>query len=63
MLIIIIYRCWYSLPKSENQKLDDFVKKHMPYGFITCNNYMRHKTIMISPYLLKSYIPDIKIHK
>mmetsp|Transcript_533 Transcript_533/g.560 ORF Transcript_533/g.560 Transcript_533/m.560 type:complete len:561 (-) Transcript_533:164-1846(-) len=54
---------WYALPTSEAPKLEKFAKQHFPEGFSKCKEYLRHKTIMISPYLLKQHIPDLKIHK
>jgi jumonji domain-containing protein 2 len=54
---------WYCLPRTENHKLEEFAKKCFPDGFQRCREFMRHKSIMISPYILKKMIPDLKIHK
>mmetsp|Transcript_28652 Transcript_28652/g.25620 ORF Transcript_28652/g.25620 Transcript_28652/m.25620 type:complete len:466 (+) Transcript_28652:232-1629(+) len=54
---------WYSLPPSERPKLEAFAKQYFPDGFNKCKEFMRHKTTMINPYLLKQKIPDLKIHK
>jgi len=54
---------WYSLPREETPKLEAYAKQHFPEAFSKCKEYLRHKTIMISPYVLKSKIPDLKINK
>lgn len=54
---------WYCIPTSENKKLEDFAREHFGEGFAKCKDYLRHKTTMINPYLLKQKIPDLKIHK
>jgi len=53
----------YCLPASEGPKLEAFARKHFPDGFARCSEFLRHKTIMISPYLLKQKIPNLIIHK
>lgn len=54
---------WYCLAPSEQKKLEDFTRQYFPEGFGKCKEFMRHKTVMINPYLLKQKIPDLKIHK
>jgi jumonji domain-containing protein 2 len=54
---------WYCLPASEGKKIEDFARTHFPEGFNKCKEFLRHKTIMIHPYILKQKIPDLKIHK
>jgi len=54
---------WYCMPLSESPKLEAFAKQHFPEGFGKCKEFLRHKTILINPYLLKQKIPDLIIHK
>eukprot|EP01017_Pseudomicrothorax_dubius_P024042 TRINITY_DN2558_c0_g1_i2.p1 TRINITY_DN2558_c0_g1~~TRINITY_DN2558_c0_g1_i2.p1 ORF type:complete len:340 (-),score=53.17 TRINITY_DN2558_c0_g1_i2:109-1128(-) len=54
---------WYALPVSEGPKLEKFTRERFPDAFAKCPDYLRHKTLMISPYVLKKHIPDLKIHK
>jgi len=54
---------WYCIPTSESHKLENFAKQYFNEGFSRCKEFLRHKTIMINPYLLKQKIPDLIIHK
>jgi len=54
---------WYSLPREETPKFEAFARHQFPESFSKCKEYLRHKTLMISPYVLKAKVPDIKIHK
>lgn len=56
-------RFWYCMPLSEAKKLEDFAKSYYGEGFGKCKEFLRHKTIMVHPYLLKQHIPDLKIYK
>ena len=51
------------MPESEATKFESFAKECFPDGFNKCNEFLRHKTVMINPYLLKKNIPDLKINK
>jgi len=51
------------MPLSETPKLENFARQHFPEGFSKCKEFLRHKTILINPYLLKQKIPDLIIHK
>jgi len=51
------------MPLSESPKLENFARQHFPEGFGKCKEFLRHKTILINPYLLKQKIPDLIIHK
>jgi jumonji domain-containing protein 2 len=54
---------WYCIPLSESPKLENFAKQYFIEGFSKCKEFLRHKTILINPYLLKQKIPDLIIHK
>jgi len=56
-------KLWYCLPVSESHKLEEFAQSQFPESFKRCKEFIRHKTFMISPYILKQKYPDIKIHK
>lgn len=56
-------RFWYALPRDQGFKLEEFAKKQFLEGFARCPEYLRHKTTIIAPAILKTMIPDLKIHK
>lgn len=51
------------MPMSEAKKLEDYARSYFEEGFSKCKEFLRHKTIMIHPYLLKQKIPSLKIYK
>lgn len=54
---------WYGISRADYKKFENFVKNRMPERFLECNELLRHKTVLINPYLLKTILPDIKIIK
>jgi [histone H3]-trimethyl-L-lysine9/36 demethylase len=54
---------WYCLGRDEGPKLEGFLRRHFSDGFSKCSEFMRHKTTLVNPYLLKKEIPDLVIHK
>jgi len=54
---------WYCISAQDYKKFDAYVKNKYPEAFLNCPEYLRHKTILVNPYLLKEYNPNIKIHK
>ncbi len=60
---LLIIRFWYCIPLSESHKLENFAKQYFVEGFSKCKEFVRHKTVLINPYLLKQKIPDLIIHK
>ena len=54
---------WYGIPRSESHKLEKFIKDSFPENMAKCSEYLRHKTIIVNPYLLLQQIPDLKIAK
>ncbi|CAL9738337.1 DNA damage-responsive transcriptional repressor Rph1p [Monosporozyma servazzii] len=44
---------WYSIPQDQLSKFESFVKDQFPSEFRSCHEFLRHKTILISPQLLK----------
>lgn len=54
---------WYGIGKADYKKFENFVKTRFPELFVECNEFMRHKTLMINPYLLKKMMPELKIIK
>lgn len=44
---------WYSIPQNELPKFESFVKDQFPTEFRSCHEFLRHKTVLISPQLLK----------
>jgi len=54
---------WYCIPRHEEAKLESFAKTHFADSYSKCNEFMRHKTVLINPYILKNHYKDIEIHK
>ena len=51
--INFLNRFWYSLPENLCDKFKEYCKKIFPDGFSKCPEFLRHKTILINPYILK----------
>lgn len=57
-------KLWYCIAAEEAHKLEQFARQHFSDSFSKCPEYLRHKTVMISPYVLKQrYRGDITIYK
>ena len=54
---------WYVIGREDGVKLEEICKKYLPDSFNKCPEYLRHKTTMINPYILKKLCPDIRIEK
>lgn len=54
---------WYVLGRNEGPKLEGFLRRFFSDGFSKCPEFLRHKTTLANPYLLKKAIPDLVIHK
>eukprot|EP01015_Nassula_variabilis_P037567 TRINITY_DN9970_c0_g1_i3.p1 TRINITY_DN9970_c0_g1~~TRINITY_DN9970_c0_g1_i3.p1 ORF type:complete len:332 (+),score=49.32 TRINITY_DN9970_c0_g1_i3:65-1060(+) len=54
---------WYSIHPKDSAILEEYAKKNFLEGFSKCSEYLRHKTILINPYLLKQKYPHITMHK
>lgn len=54
---------WYGISRADYKKFENFVRNRIPENFIECGQFLRHKTTLINPYLLKSWMPDIKLIK
>lgn len=48
-------KMWYSVPKSEHEKLEKLAKKLARKLKDKCNLYLRHKCLLIPPSLLKKH--------
>ncbi|KAK5773645.1 hypothetical protein RI543_004953 [Arxiozyma heterogenica] len=44
---------WYSIPQEDLTKFESFIKEQFPNEFKSCHEYLRHKTILVSPQLLR----------
>lgn len=47
------YKFWYIIPGSQREKLETLVNRLAKDSNITCNNFIRHKSLMIPPSVLK----------
>ena len=45
------------------RKFENFVKRKFPFKSLECSVFLRHKNILIDPYLIKKEMPEIKIKK
>jgi jumonji domain-containing protein 2 len=54
---------WYCIARDEGWKLEHLVKSHFADNFTKCSEFLRHKTIVVSPYHLLNHYKDIKISK
>ena len=46
-------RFWYGIPQEDGVKFDEFAKKCFPEGYSQCTEFLRHKTYLINPLLVK----------
>lgn len=46
-------KIWYFVPESENKKIETLANKFGEKVRTTCNNFIRHKTLMIPPTVLR----------
>ena len=56
-------KLWYSIAKKDFKKFEKFVKDLFPIQFMECNQYLRHKTLLINPYFIKESCPNISVTK
>lgn len=56
-------KLWYTISPEHQKKFERWVKLHHPQGFVQCSQFLRHKTTLVNPYLLKAEIPDLLINK
>ncbi|KAM3138393.1 hypothetical protein pb186bvf_009479 [Paramecium bursaria] len=54
---------WYCVPESDSYLLEKYAKSIYGDHFNKCSEYLRHKTTVINPYLLKEKCPQIRISK
>ncbi len=54
---------WYCVSSKDVKKVESYVKSKYPEAFVECPQYMRHKTVLINPYLLKEWNQNISITK
>merc|ERR1712232_633939 len=45
---------WYVIPEKERNRFEQFCTSHFPELYKQCKQFLRHKTTMISPSVLKS---------
>ena len=56
-------KVWYTIARKDYKKFQQFVKNIFPREFLECSEYLRHKTIVINPYFIREYMPNITITK
>ena len=54
---------WYSIPQNQHHILEKEANKLFGDQFAKCSEYLRHKTTVINPYILKQKYPELKISK
>lgn len=45
---------WYAISESDNEKFENLIKKHFSEQLKKCDQYIRHKSILINPEVLLS---------
>ena len=62
-------KVWYGVSRrvafnsQDHRKFENYVKQKYPFKSLECNQFIRHKTFLVDPYLIRKERPDIKIHK
>lgn len=54
---------WYHIGRKDYKKFENFVKNCLPEKLLECSQFLRHKTIVINPYFIREYLPDIVLKK
>ena len=54
---------WYFVAAKDQKKFEVYMKSKYPQAFVECPQYFRHKTLVVNPYLVKDYNPQITISK
>lgn len=54
---------WYGIAKTDYKVFENFLKSRYPELFIDCPEFLRHKTLLVNPYKLKQWLPELKIIK
>jgi jumonji domain-containing protein 2 len=54
---------WYSIPQNQHHIIEKEANKLFSEHFAKCPEYLRHKTTVINPYILKQKYPELKITK
>lgn len=54
---------WYFISPEDRFRFEKYVKGKYAEAFLECPQYFRHKTIVVSPYMIKEYDSSIKITK
>lgn len=54
---------WYCIGRKDYRKFEQYVKDFYPEEFLTCSEFLRHKTTVINPYYLKEDCENISITK
>lgn len=54
---------WYTISPDNGYILENYARQSFSEHFSKCSEYLRHKTVLINPYILKQKIPNLKITK
>lgn len=54
---------WYSIPQSQHHIIEKEANRLFGEQFAKCSEFLRHKTTVINPYILKQKYPELKISK
>ena len=57
------FRIWSAFKREDQQKIKEFCKNRFETNFFNCDNFIRHKTILLDPCVLQRYISDLKKEK
>lgn len=54
---------WYAIKSDMGNILEREAERYFPEHFSKCGQFLRHKTTLINPYILKKRYPELVIHK
>uniref|UniRef100_A0A0G4IA41 JmjC domain-containing protein n=1 Tax=Chromera velia CCMP2878 TaxID=1169474 RepID=A0A0G4IA41_9ALVE len=54
-------KTWYMVPRRDREKLETFVREKMPREFLNCLDYLRHKSVVVDPDVLRE--AGVTVHR
>uniref|UniRef100_A0A0G4F6T0 JmjC domain-containing protein n=1 Tax=Chromera velia CCMP2878 TaxID=1169474 RepID=A0A0G4F6T0_9ALVE len=47
-------KTWYFVARHQKEKLEEFMRRQMPEHFVGCHEYLRHKSLIVRPEVLRA---------
>jgi jumonji domain-containing protein 2 len=54
-------KCWYGIPSNEDEEFEKLARTIFPNAYQDCKEFMRHKTYLINPLIVKN--KGVTVHK